>query len=94
MEERPMKIILGFFSFLLTCLAIFSFTHGEDKRLSAFVEKYEHTAHENRAAVADAYHHSWGVDEWSIASGVCLSAAIALVIAVNKLPKNRSSEAD
>ena len=98
-EDKPLsdfieKIILGSFSFLLTCLAIVMFLHGEEKRFSDYIEKIENTAHENRAAVADAYRRSWGIDEWSVSSGVCLCAAVALVIALNKLPKNRPSETD
>ena len=98
-EDKPLsdfieKIILGSFSFLLTCLAIVMFLHGEEKRFSDDIEKIENTTHENRAAVADAYRRSWGIDEWSVSSGVCLCAAVALVIALNKLPKNRPSETD
>lgn len=87
-----MKILLGFFSFLLLCLAVILYFYGDMERLSAFVEEYENTAHEKRAAVAEAYRQSWGVDKWSIASGVCVRTSIASGIAAFKSPKNKSSE--
>jgi len=87
-----MKVMLGFFAFLLACLAVILFLHGDMERLSAFVEKYENTAPENRAAVAEAYRQSWGIDKWTIASGVCVCAAVTCGIAAFIPPKNGASD--
>jgi len=89
-----MKLMSGFFSFLLVCLAVILFVYGDLERTSAFVEKYENTAYEERAAVAEAYHQSWGIDKWIIASGASVCAAIAFGIAAFTPPKNRPSETD
>jgi hypothetical protein len=89
-----MKLMSGLFSLLLACLAVILYGLGDLDRTSAFVEKYENTAAEERAAVAEAYRQSWGIDKWTIASGACVCAAIAFGIAAFKQPKNRPSETD
>jgi hypothetical protein len=89
-----MKLTYGLFSFLLACLAVILYGLGDLERTSAFVEKYENTAAEERAAVAAAFHQSWGVDKWTIASGTSLCAAIAFGIATFKQPKNRPSKTE
>jgi len=87
-----MKTMLRFFAFLLACLAVILFLYGAEERFSAFIEEYENTADEKRAAVAEAYRQSWGIDKWTIASGACVCAAIAFGIAAFKRPKDRPSE--
>jgi hypothetical protein len=89
-----MKITFGFLSFLLTCLAVILYLYGDAERFSAFYEKYDDTAHEERAAVAEAYRQSWGIEKWTITSGASVCAAIAFGIAAFKRPKNRPPETD
>jgi hypothetical protein len=73
---------------LLACLAVVLYGLGDLERTSAFVEKYENTAYEERAGVAEAYRQSWGIDKWTIASGASVCAAIAFGIAAFKQPRN------
>ncbi len=87
-----MKLLSGFFAFLLACLAVILFIYGAEERFSAYIEEYENTADEKRAAVAEAYRQSWGIDKWTIASGACVCAPIAFGIAAFKQPKNRPPE--
>jgi choline-glycine betaine transporter len=84
--------LMSVFSFLLACLAVILFTYGAAERFSAYIEEFENTANEERAAIAEAYRQSWGIDKWTIASGACVCAAIASGVAAFKQPKNWPSE--
>jgi hypothetical protein len=80
-----MKVMLGLLTILLLLLAGGLFIYGDVERTDRFVNEYENTAAEKRAAVADDFRQSFHIDKWSIASGLCVCAAVVSGVACFKL---------